>query len=78
MSATQVSSTSEIVLPIDDPESGYSVLRSDKIPGPPSGAVSVPHYDTIKLNFSIKQQNSDGDMSHLTTKSTLTGSPSHS
>lgn len=59
VSTTQVPS-SEIVVLIDDPETGYSVLRPDKIPGLPPGAGSVPHYDTIKLN-SLKQQNSDGD-----------------
>jgi hypothetical protein len=75
-SITQVSS-SEI---IDDPETGYSVLRPDKVPAaspPPGGAcASVPHYDTIKLD-TIKLQDSDGDISH-SIKSTLTVSPSDS
>jgi hypothetical protein len=75
-SITQVSS-SEI---IDDPETGYSVLRPDKVPAaspPPGGAcASVPHYDTIKLD-TIKLQDSDGDISH-SIRSTLTVSPSDS
>jgi hypothetical protein len=75
-SITQVSS-SEV---IGDPETGYSVLRPDKVPAaspPPGGAcASVPHYDTIKLD-TIKQQDSDRDISH-SIRSTLTVSPNDS
>ena len=59
--------SSEIV---DDSETGYSILRPDRITGPPLGGGSVPHYDTIKLD-SLKQQSSDGDMSHSITKRIL-------
>jgi hypothetical protein len=71
-SITQVSS-SEI---IDDPETGYSELRPDKVPAATLPGASVSHYDTIKLD-TIKQQDSDGDISH-SIKSTLTVSPSDS
>ena len=68
--------SSEIV---DDPETGYSVLKSDKpIPGPPPGVGcdSVPPYDTIKLNnsYSVELQN---NMSCANTSSMQTSSPSH-
>ena len=68
-STTQASSSEIAVVPIDNPETGYSELRPDKVPdaSPPPGDGSVPHYDTIKL----QQQDSDGDMSH-STKSMLT------
>ena len=71
MSSTQASS-SEVnvaVVPIDNPETGYSELRHDKVPdaSPPSGDGSV--------RASLQQQNSNGDMSR-STKSMLTVQPS--
>ena len=68
--------SSEIV---DDPETGYSVLKSDKpIPGPPPGVGcdSVPPYDTIKLNnsYSVELQN---NVSYASTLGMHTPSPSH-
>ena len=66
-------SSPEIVAPIIDPETGYSVLRPDKVLAPPPGprTGSVLPYDTIKLNSSclVKQRNSDGEMSHSNTSS---------
>ena len=65
----QAASSEAAVVPIDNPETGYSELRPDKVPdaSPLPGNGSVPHYDTIKL----QPQDSDGDMS-CSTKSMLT------
>ena len=69
MSSTQASSSEIAVVPIDNPETGYSELRHDKVPdaSPPSGDGSV--------RASLQQQNSNGDMSR-STKSMLTVQPS--
>ena len=72
----------EIVAPvIDNPGTDYSVLRPNQVlvPPPGPGTGSVLPYDTIKLNSgcSVKQQKSDGDMSHSNTSSMLTLSPRH-
>ena len=65
----QAASSEAAVVPIDNPETGYSELRPDKVPyaSPLPGEGSVPHYDTIKLQL----QDSNGDMSR-STKSMLT------
>lgn len=71
--------SSEIVVQVDDSETGYEVLKPDKpIPDPPPGAGSVPAYDIINLKLnssynSLKLQN----VSHTSTSSIQTLSPSH-
>ena len=63
----------------DDPETGYSRLRPDKVLRPPQGC-SVPLYDTIKLNSSIslEQHSSNVEDTSQTNESSLqTSSDGH-
>ena len=63
----------------DDPETGYSMLRPDKVLRPPRSG-SVPLYDTIKLNSSIslEQHSSNVEDTSQTNESSLqTSSDGH-
>ena len=64
----QAASSEVAVVPIDNPERGYSELRHSKVPD------ASPPPDDGSLSASLQQQDSDGDMS-CSTKSMLTVQP---